>query len=230
MAPLKLEEYRHLVKELQTWMRNEKYQMQGSDRIPIWRATNSSLTIATGAAVGSYAAIYQFRPNWKFPQIVIRTGIVFFVVFNVAQASQTFSVIDSHLKLTSPLGVAARDILTNFRNSGNVSSQATSKMGFHNSAVSRGLFDKEHISHGNTFGSLEEDEGQKFHADDRGLVLTQRGVDPNPVTAEPEPSEPWDPNTGFSWSNENMHQQPNAQKKRSSWQEIRDQHKKKEPE
>jgi len=224
MAPLNVEEYQHMEKELRTWMLDQKYQMQGSDRIPLWRVTNTSLTIATGAAIGSFAAMHRFRPTWKFPNTIIPPCAVFYVVFNLARASQAFGILDSILRLNSPLGDASRDILTKFRNGTNVSSQGTSKMGFGDSAVSLGFFNKDHTSHGNTFGGLEEDGDQTFHADGSDSVLAQRRiVNPNPVTAEPDPSELWDPNVGFSWSHEDMQ---DAQKKRNTWEEIRNRNKK----
>jgi len=110
-------------REMQIWLAHTRYQMQGIDNVPVWRMTNTSLTVAVGHGLGAFYGLRKLRPSWGFPMNIIPAAILFPMTYWAAQVVQLPGMYVTLLSLPTPLGVKGREVLAALRNGGLLPSQ-----------------------------------------------------------------------------------------------------------
>eukprot|EP00927_Polykrikos_kofoidii_P056302 TRINITY_DN50456_c0_g1_i1.p1 TRINITY_DN50456_c0_g1~~TRINITY_DN50456_c0_g1_i1.p1 ORF type:complete len:245 (+),score=35.73 TRINITY_DN50456_c0_g1_i1:47-736(+) len=104
-----------LHQQLSTWLMQSKYQLQPNEYRPIWRAQNTSLTLATGSGVGSYYLMRRHFPKLRFPMDLFAPCVTFYLSYRTSQGFQMYSMYESILNMPSPLGESARNLLGTMR-------------------------------------------------------------------------------------------------------------------
>lgn len=226
-------------------MMHTRYQMQALDNQPIWRMHNTSVTVGTGAGIGSFYLLGRYVPKLKFPVNVVPPLVLFYFTYRAAQVQQMPGMYASILSLPTQLGSKGREVLTALRNGSHLPSQEFANMkpppgpgqpGSAETAVMPAIDDAPPVQQlfqpdqGLSSGAFQPPERDRF-----GKATPRPALIPEPAPAPT--ADPWGQDGsitaagaapgslappawegGDGWGSEESKPEP---KQRSSWEEIR---------